>query len=70
MAAAMPGSKEGFSEHISTDSTPPAYGGQQGRSGRLKRHCVRFWWLYASLVAILVLTIVLPMYVESLCRVF
>jgi hypothetical protein len=57
----MADNKDGFTEHISTDSGPSGQVDQQRRSGRFKHHCTRFWWLYILLVAVLVLVIVLPM---------
>jgi hypothetical protein len=57
----MADNKDGFIEHVSTGSGPSDQVDQQRRSGRFKHHCTRFWWLYALLVAVLVLVIVLPM---------
>jgi hypothetical protein len=57
----MADNKDGFAEHISAGLGPSGEVVQQRRSGRFKHHCMRFWWLYFVLVAVLVLIIVLPM---------
>ena len=53
--------KDGLTEHISADLGPSGEVDQQRRSGRFKHYCIRFWWLYVVLVAVLVLVIVLPL---------
>ena len=57
----MEDNKDGFTEHISTGSSPSGKVDLQRCSSRFKHHCTRFWWLYILLVAVLVLVIVLPM---------
>ena len=57
----MSDSKDVFTEHVSAGSAQSGHVEQRRRSGRFKHHCGRFWWLYALLVAALVLVIVLPM---------
>jgi hypothetical protein len=57
----MADNKDGFAEHISAGLGPSGEVDQQRRSDRFKHHCMRFWWLYFVLVAVLVLVIVLPM---------
>jgi hypothetical protein len=57
----MSDSKDGFVEHVSAGSDPTGHVKQQRGSGRFKRLCARFWWLYTLLVAVLVLITVLPM---------
>lgn len=62
----MSDDKNGFTEHLSASSEPGGVVQQQRRSGRFKRHCGRFWWLYALLIVITVLVSVLLMSVEYL----
>ena len=61
LLAVMFDNKNSLTEHVSAGADPSGHVEKQRRSGRVKRHCGRFWWLYILLVIVLVLVIVLPM---------